>query len=467
MLGQKWTNPGELTGMGQRMHYLLGLRNRIKYIKEQKFLSENYDPHEILIFSSAINRTILSASSQLQGLYPIKDELGLVLTEEQEKISVPQVSIDYSEIETERKNLGLNALPHLMTLVPVRLINDNDRKINVYDLTDCKDEREEVKSTNLKNLQAAQDFVKNFNTQYGERVNKYFGTSSSEEYDIVFIYDLCDAFVSDYTDRRDLSDFKSAGIDLDEFHEYCMDYMKLNFLYYFFGDEEKALARLDSSKLMTESIYFMKNRVDADINGINIDENFNDYSKPKWVMISGHDSTSSSDEVFMLYALGYNLSDYKFPKFANQIALEVARKDDGTKKTSYSDYFVKCYFNDDLLFNVTLDVFIEKIQDKVWSDEKISEYCGFEDKEVVINYVNNGTVTTKKKSDKAKTAYKVLMSIFICTTAILLATTIALAYKLSQKNDSQYRNNVVANTSTADKVQVNKFYFLSLLYFDK
>ena len=49
MLGQKWTNPGELTGMGQRMHYLLGLRNRIKYIKERKFLNETYDPHEILI----------------------------------------------------------------------------------------------------------------------------------------------------------------------------------------------------------------------------------------------------------------------------------------------------------------------------------------------------------------------------------------------------------------------------------
>lgn len=114
-------------------------------------------------------------------------------------------------------------------------------------------------------------------------------------------------------------------------------------------------------------------------------------------MISGHDSTYSSDEVFMLYALGYNLSDYKFPKFANQITLEVTRKDNGTKKTSNSDYFVKCYFNDDLLFNVTSVFFIEEIQAKVWSDEKISEHCRFEDKVIVINYVNNGKVTTKKK----------------------------------------------------------------------
>ena len=36
LLGEKWNNPGELTGIGQRMHYLLGLRNRIRYIEKRK-----------------------------------------------------------------------------------------------------------------------------------------------------------------------------------------------------------------------------------------------------------------------------------------------------------------------------------------------------------------------------------------------------------------------------------------------
>ena len=83
-LGEKWTNPGELTGVGQRMHYLLGLRNRKKYITgNEKFLSEKFDPHEMLIFSSNINRTMVSCSSQLQGLYPQIDEVGYILTEGQ------------------------------------------------------------------------------------------------------------------------------------------------------------------------------------------------------------------------------------------------------------------------------------------------------------------------------------------------------------------------------------------------
>ena len=33
-----WTNPGELTGVGQRMHYILGMRNRNRYIENFHFL---------------------------------------------------------------------------------------------------------------------------------------------------------------------------------------------------------------------------------------------------------------------------------------------------------------------------------------------------------------------------------------------------------------------------------------------
>jgi acid phosphatase len=76
---EKWERPGELTAMGQRMHYLLGLRNRERYINNTHFLSEKFDPHEILIYSSQFNRTLLSAESQLQGLYPQYLYLGEIL----------------------------------------------------------------------------------------------------------------------------------------------------------------------------------------------------------------------------------------------------------------------------------------------------------------------------------------------------------------------------------------------------
>ena len=64
------------------MHYLLDLRNRKKYITKEKFLSESFNPQEILIYSSNINRTMVSVSFQLQGFYPQDSETGEILTEE-------------------------------------------------------------------------------------------------------------------------------------------------------------------------------------------------------------------------------------------------------------------------------------------------------------------------------------------------------------------------------------------------
>ena len=84
LLGVKWTNPGELTPIGKRMEYILGLYNRKRYITGKvPFLSQKFDPHELVVYSSDINRTLLSVTSQLQGLYPASPELGDKITPEQ------------------------------------------------------------------------------------------------------------------------------------------------------------------------------------------------------------------------------------------------------------------------------------------------------------------------------------------------------------------------------------------------
>ena len=307
VFGEKWTNPGELTGMGQRMHYILGLRNRIRYITQQKFLSEKFDPHEILIYSSSFNRTLVSASSNLQGLYPQIAEKGEVLTEAQEKMSYPQVDVKCNEIDKEIERLNGKALPEYMMITPVKMINHNERKIIIFDIPGCTEEREEVKKKNRESLQIIKDFQKDFNEKYGERLNKFFGTNNTE-YEFPYINSICDAFISAYTDTRELTEFKKSGIDFNEFQEYCLEYNKINFLYHFCGDEEKSIPHLETSILMGEFIHYMKKRIEADINGEKIEENYKDYSRPKMVILSGHDSTLSSHEVFLMDALGYNSS---------------------------------------------------------------------------------------------------------------------------------------------------------------
>ena len=448
-LGEKWTNPGELTGVGQRMHYLLGLRNRKKYITgDEKFLSEKFDPHEMLIFSSNVNRTMVSCSSQLQGLYPQIDEVGYILTEGQKEIAMPQVNISDPEIQKEINDLGNSALPHLMQLAPVRMAGDNDRKMNVYDLEECQDERDEQKKYNNENIPELKEYIKSFNEKYAEKWNKYFNKEKAE-FDVNEINDICDAFLSDYADARPMSDFKSkSGVNFTEQNEDCLDFFDKLYLYSYHGDKDKVLAHLDSSKIMKELAFYMKRRLDADMSPEKEDENYKDYSYPRMIMTSGHDSTVSADQIYIIRALGLNESDiYRFPRYATQLAIETrTAKSEGSAK-SYSDYTVHGYLDDRKIFEVSADRFINKIENEAWSDEEISDYCGFDDK----NKNNNSTSSDDDDDgDNAKKAYKILMIVFICLTALLLAACIFLGIKLSRAKptppiDPNFSSNITQN----------------------
>lgn len=52
------------------------------YVGEGKLLDPNYNAYEIYVRSTDVNRTIVSAMSHMQGMYPAQSELS-ALTEEQ------------------------------------------------------------------------------------------------------------------------------------------------------------------------------------------------------------------------------------------------------------------------------------------------------------------------------------------------------------------------------------------------
>ncbi|XP_072046085.1 lysosomal acid phosphatase-like [Amphiura filiformis] len=67
---------GQLTEHGMMQHYDLGQWLRRRYITDQHFLNETYVRTEIKVISTDYDRTIMSADSNLQGLYPRDKDLG-------------------------------------------------------------------------------------------------------------------------------------------------------------------------------------------------------------------------------------------------------------------------------------------------------------------------------------------------------------------------------------------------------
>ena len=410
---EKWERPGELTGMGQRMHYLLGLRNRERYINKTHFLKEKFDPHEILIYSSSFNRTLLSVQSQLQGLYPQYLNLGEILNNEQIDRAKPQVNLS-DDIINHMNELGESALPNYMSLAPVRMINHCERKIILYDIPQCTFRREEWKKKNYEKYDSLKNNVKLFNDNYSKYLKDLY--KDKTYFDINFIDNFCDAFISGFTEGKNMTRISQTGINKTEVLEYCYGFFNMSFRDWISGDEERTLPTLEVSKLMREFIHYMKKRVDADIKGENISLKFEDYSRPKMMIISGHDSTISMTEMFFAKIFDNNdaIHFYKYPKFATQIALEVVIDDNiDTKNKKYSDYIIKYYFNDEFILQRNMEDFIKQVEPNLWSDERIDEFCGFED----------------KNNEDNKNSYLYLMIVFSCLSLIFLIIIVFLVIK--------------------------------------
>ncbi|KAI6184457.1 Acid phosphatase [Aphelenchoides bicaudatus] len=66
----KWNRAlGELTPRGMNQHFILGERLNQRYVQHIKFLPESYDSTKVYVRSTDVNRTILSAVSNLIGFY--------------------------------------------------------------------------------------------------------------------------------------------------------------------------------------------------------------------------------------------------------------------------------------------------------------------------------------------------------------------------------------------------------------
>ena len=348
--GILWETNVELTGIGMRTQYLIGVRNRIRY---QNFLSSIYDPKEILIFSTQLNRNILSAQAQLQGMFP--PQTGGTLTPEEVRKAIPPNPLT-PEMRREIKELGNNSLPEQMQLIPIHTFNVNEYKQLLSDDELCPPLRS-VKNK-LRSNERLTSFYDKLNKTYGVELKKYFQMKSfSFLFDYYRLYYLFDVFLIDYANHKDLSSLEKVGIDLNKFYALAIE-MKSIYLYE--SELNESIGVQAASPSMRKILIWMDKRIEQDQSPNKI----SDYDEPKFVMYSGSDSSIAPFQIFMKLVFDIPL---KYPIFSSNIFYELHKDNDA--------YYVEYYMNDELLLRMSYEEFKQKVKTIIWSDDRIMQYC--------------------------------------------------------------------------------------------
>ena len=433
MLGIKWPAPGELTPIGKRMQYLLGLRNRQRYIIEQEnFISEVYDPHEIAVYSSDQNRTLQSAVSHIQGFYPVFLHNGEKLEPEQCDKAIPPLDIsNVTEIEEQKNFLNDSALPYYINIIPIHIVHYRN---STYD---CLLKLRDIFINNLNTSTLLKEIVGEFNDKYFEKLKDIFPLKVvNNTLNFTFMVRFCDAFISDYTEGKNLTNFlEISKMSEKEVLDICDRVNTINFRDIYYQDEKNESILFHNSLVMRDMINFMKRRVDDDIQLDISKKNLSDFSKPKLVILTGHDTTLSGQETFFIRFFGLDIDSYYYPYYGSQISYEIIREDvddNMRSKLTYSNYTVKYYFNDKILLNIPFNEFVEKVEKNIWSLEDIDKFCFGE------NYTKNNNENKANEDNNSVDTNLIIIMIMGIIIFILVIVIIFLIIKLKHKdNDSK------------------------------
>ena len=359
---------GELTYLGIFQHYLIGIRNKIRY---SKFLSSKYNPQEILIYSTNLNRTKTSGYAQLLGLYEI-DKSKVINTEEGKKyLNFTDIKSYYGE------NLMLKTYP-----IPYFILKYIKRG-NKFRYEKTFDYSRDINCPKIKFLRNKNKLLDKHYIEYYETFKKYMETFLEDNFDFDFekrdkfeqLHRFCDAFISQVTDKR-VNAFIQKSRDINVTYERCIEYEKLKLFNIEQGGQANFTGEISMSAVMLRVINWMECRMKLKSN-IEIKKGC-----PKFVMYSAHDTTLAAMGRFLLSAFNILVP---YPYFAATQSF-VLRK--------YNDlFYVEIYFNDKLSLNVTFKEFKKKVRDVAWDENFIIDYCDvYNSFEMKIIYLGFGII---------------------------------------------------------------------------
>ena len=139
------------------------------------------------------------------------------------------------------------------------------------------------------------------------------------------------------------------------------------------------------------------------------------------IIHGGHDTTINCIQYFMHYAFQIPIT---YIPFAANIFFELH------KNESSNNFYVEYIFDGISLLNLDYDKFREKVLESIWSEEKINNFCNFEQED-------------KSESDSDK--FKTISLILLITNAVFFVSTVifmSLFIYNCKKNKKKYSLNL-------------------------
>jgi len=362
---------GELTLVGKREHYDIGVRNRHKYGHGPNGLGlidfSTYDPEEVLFHVTDYNRTHQSLNSELIGMY--QPGLLKTLTEKQVNGSYPpndkvwfNKSMEndtlYKEIIEEIQALGNKTIVDNIPVFNVHTFGAN-RTFNLE--TNCHN----LEKMRMQSIENKTELLYGYFLKYSKELQNFFGfENDSFVTNIRMMNSITDHYISDYKNYKDLTVFhEETNIDLDEFMEYSGKFYH-DWMYNYYCTN--TTCSMESSRLMEDLLGYMERR-------IAISDNSKSYKAPKMVIDCGHDTTVAPMQMFM-YETWEHKPEYgintQYCGFACNIYFELYKT-----KSAIPQYYVYYYIDDELKHVFEYNEFYDTVKAHIYSQEDIKEYC--------------------------------------------------------------------------------------------
>ena len=368
----EWEGSNELTGVGIRQQFLLGYRNRLRYIEEKKLINSIYDPREVYLVSIDKNCTIMSANAQVQGLF--LPGTGPLLYKNQSDVALPAVNFEFYKYEKEiLDNNSYSSLPNKMNVIPIHNFFDKEHYMELQNKNICSGNKKYYDENEKRN--EIVNYLNEMTKKYGDNLKNYYFNDKNEDLlkDYNLALNIFDNIISLYYEGAEelLNITNNLNVTLDELLEDAYKFLNLTFI----GNginNDKEISINSMSPVFNQLLLWLNKKIEKDING---EENYKGYDLPSFVMYSVDNDVCGAFMAFLKNIFGTKIN---YTKFASNLYLELVRNDitEG-KNITKEDYRIDYFFNDDFIISIPFIEFEKKINDNLKNMESVDIFCGF------------------------------------------------------------------------------------------